>query len=131
MSMIPTNKILIIDDEEMMRLILRKYLSMVGYDVHEASTTKTALDLIKKINFDIAIVDIHMPQMSGEELIIQAKTIDPKIQFIIHTGTPEYAVSEQLKSLGIVQANVLVKPVEDMYTFQTTIQRLIDRRHHA
>ncbi|MBF0449349.1 MAG: response regulator [Candidatus Magnetomorum sp.] len=118
-------RVLILEDEEIVRLIINDFLKMTGFDVYESDNATSALQLLEKECIDISIVDINIPGISGEDFIVAAKRICPELQCIIHTGETDYKVSERLQKLGITQNSVLVKPVEDMYVFRTTIDRLL------
>lgn len=61
--------ILIVDDENDIRVVLRSLLELDGYRVTEAVDGQEALDLLLKSNFDLMILDLLMPRMSGEEVI--------------------------------------------------------------
>ena len=58
-------KILVVDDEEKIRLIIREYLENNGYDIDEADTGVEALDKLKSNSYDLCILDIMMPKMDG------------------------------------------------------------------
>jgi len=124
----PQKKILIVEDEEIVRIIVNDYLKMANYSSYESETTEEALELIKKEKFDLAIVDINMPGISGEEFMLSAKKISPDIKFLIHTGSDHYKVSENLKKIGLSQEAVLFKPVEDMQVFKTTIENILSKK---
>ncbi|ETR73117.1 MAG: Response regulator receiver protein [Candidatus Magnetoglobus multicellularis str. Araruama] len=109
----------------MVRLIVKDYLQMAGFDVYEFDNPIDAIAAIKKSPCEIAIVDINMPEMPGETFMQKARQVCGSIQFIIHTGAIDYKVPSSLKDLGISQKNVLVKPIEDMNEFQTVIKRLL------
>ena len=58
-------KILVVDDEEKIRLIIREYLENNGYDIDEADTGVEALDKLISNSYDLCILDIMMPKMDG------------------------------------------------------------------
>ena len=69
-------KILIVDDSRMIRSVLKRSLSLVGVDpgcVTEAENGKEALDLVQDGDFDVVLTDIHMPEMTGVEFIVEAR----------------------------------------------------------
>ena len=72
--------ILVVDDEEGMRLGLTKILEKEGYRVTTAANGEKALNLMERISFDLVISDLKMPKYSGIELL---KTINK-----INTGSP-------------------------------------------
>jgi len=117
-------RVLVLEDEEMLRLIVKDFLTVSGFETQAFADALSAIEILKNKAYDVAIVDINMPQMSGEEFIIQAKTLCPDIQFIIHTGHSCYNVSSRLKEIGVSQNNVLIKPVENMNVFVTKIQQM-------
>ena len=61
-------KILIIDDEEKIRQVIKEYCEAENYECFEADNGITALDLLKKNNYDLLVLDIMMPKMDGYEL---------------------------------------------------------------
>jgi len=67
-------KILIVDDEEMIRKYLRIHLEKLGYGVKEAADGEQAIEELGKDNFDLLICDILMPKKDGWEVIKEAKS---------------------------------------------------------
>ncbi len=67
-------KVLVIDDEEMIRRILRTYLAKWGFLVTEASDGEEALQEMAKDNFDLLICDILMPRKNGWEVLQEVKS---------------------------------------------------------
>ena len=101
-------KILIVDDEELMCLFLREALSRKNYDVECAKNGKEALSLIKKQTYDLVITDMKMPDISGIELLRKIKEISSQTQVIVMTayGTIENAV----EAMRLGAFNYLLKP---------------------
>jgi len=79
-------KILIVDDETIVRESLRDWMSDVGHQVLTAENGHQALEIIEKEKPAIAIVDLVMPGMDGIELLKRAKEISPNIEVIIITA---------------------------------------------
>lgn len=75
-------RILIVDDEELIRNVIKEYSSMEGYKVTEAENGLEALELVKNNDYDIVIMDIMMPKMDGYQAIKEIKKIKT-IPFII------------------------------------------------
>ncbi|MBT6612607.1 MAG: response regulator, partial [Deltaproteobacteria bacterium] len=71
-----TTRILIVDDELIIRESLGGWLERDGYSVSKAASGEEALDMIRKIYFDILLVDIKMGGMSGIELLKRGKEND-------------------------------------------------------
>ena len=81
-------KILVVDDELLLRDVMYDYLIRKGYDVYLASDGFKALEIAKKNKFDLALIDIKMPKMSGLELTKKLKEKYPNRNIIIMTGYP-------------------------------------------
>ncbi|MCR4393457.1 MAG: sigma-54 dependent transcriptional regulator [Dehalococcoidales bacterium] len=79
-------KILIVDDEAIMRDSLRDWLSDVGHDVLTAENSTQALEIIQKENPAVAVIDLVLPGADGLELLRKAKQLAPDIQVIIITA---------------------------------------------
>ncbi len=79
-------KILIVDDEAIMRESLRDWLSDAGHEVMTAENTEQALDLIQKEHPAVAVIDLVLPGADGLELQRRAKQISPDLQTIIITA---------------------------------------------
>jgi two-component system NtrC family response regulator len=108
-----TGKILVIDDEEVIRILLDKSLRMWGLEVTSFSSGNQALDSFQSGQFDIAIVDLRMPGFDGIEVLKRLKQSDPDIGVILMTafGSIESAV-EALNSGAI---DYLTKPLNIDY----------------
>ena len=58
-------KILIVDDEDLIRTVIKEYCSNSNYETEEASSGKEALELLKTKDYDLMVLDIMMPEMDG------------------------------------------------------------------
>jgi CheY-like chemotaxis protein len=104
-------KILIVDDEELIRLSLRKLLEKHGYRVDVAGSAEEALEKIKGNGFHIVITDIMMPDMDGIELLKKIKEQDRSIYVIMITA---YASLERaIASLKHGAGDFIQKPYEN------------------
>jgi two-component system cell cycle response regulator CpdR len=79
-------KILIIDDEPYILLMLKKMLERAGYEVDLASNGREGMDLFNKETADLVITDIIMPDKEGLELIIEMKRLRPNLKIIAMSG---------------------------------------------
>jgi len=107
-------RILVIDDEEMVTRILKDFLEDQGFTVTTRARGRESLDLVRAESFDIAIVDMRLPDMDGERFIVKCNEIRPGIRYFIHTGSLDYHLSDELKGIGMTDSSVLYKPVPDM-----------------
>ncbi|MFZ1517361.1 MAG: sigma-54 dependent transcriptional regulator [Ignavibacteriaceae bacterium] len=104
------HKILVVDDEEIIRDSLYYILEKEGYHVDKAENGKVAYDKIIANHFDLVITDIEMPVMKGTELLEKIKTLDFQTSVIIITafGSLDTAIS----ALRNGASDYILKPVE-------------------
>jgi DNA-binding NtrC family response regulator len=88
-------KILVVDDKEQMRDVLRKFLAAEGYAVTVAANGREALEQLNRAQFDLVLSDIKMPGMDGEELLDEILQSNPQATVILMTafGSIEAAVA--------------------------------------
>jgi CheY-like chemotaxis protein len=79
-------RILIVDDEDQMRALLRLMLEPAGHEVLDAANGKVALHLQKTMPADLVITDIIMPEMEGIELIRNIRKVTPHVKIIAISG---------------------------------------------
>ncbi len=79
-------RILVVDDEESVRIVLSQVLQEDGYAVSEAANAEQALAHMNKAPFSLVITDIVMPGMTGIELLEEIKQLYPETQVIIMTS---------------------------------------------
>lgn len=79
-------KLLIVDDEEDFRDAASAYFRKLGYSVSKASDGREALELVESQVFDVAIVDIHMPNLTGLQLLSELRASENDLQVIMLTG---------------------------------------------
>ncbi len=113
MSVTPI-RILVLDDESSVRESLGSYLEDRDFDVLLAESAEESLELLKRETVDCAIVDIRLPGIDGDDLILRAHGLQPSLKFLIHTGSTEYQLSESLIKIGIGDQDVFRKPLTDM-----------------
>ncbi len=103
-------KILVVDDEEIIRETLSFVLKNEGFQVVEADNGKTALEYIRKDYFDLIITDLEMPGVKGLDLLEEVKKISIQTSVIIITayGSLETAI----KALRNGASDYLLKPIE-------------------
>jgi CheY-like chemotaxis protein len=104
-------RVLVIDDEPAICLSLTAFLEDYGFKATSAESAEEALDLMKNNEYDVCIVDLRLPGMSGEELILQARERYPAQRHIIYTGSISYNLSDRLIALGMRPEHVFLKPV--------------------
>jgi two-component system response regulator AtoC len=118
-------KILIADDESLIRNFLKETLSRKGYDISLAENGQMAIDLLKKEEFDFVITDMKMPIKSGMEVLQMAKKIDPSITVIIMTAFA--SVENTVEAMNKGAFNYLLKPFS-AETIETIIKKANEHR---
>jgi YesN/AraC family two-component response regulator len=79
-------KILIIDDEPYILLMLKKMIEKIGYDVELASNGREGMDIFRNNGVDMVITDIIMPDKEGLEIILEMKQAQPDLKIIAISG---------------------------------------------
>jgi len=119
-------KVLVVEDEEMVRVNLADFLTDDGFDVVSCNGGEEALERIGKDLFDVAVVDIRLPGMDGDSFIRAAHARQSTMKFLIHTGSPQFALSKELADLGIGEKHLFQKPVSDMSILSREIKKLVE-----
>ena len=88
------HSVLIVDDEELVRGALQRQLTHLGYSCSTASGGKTALEMLRANDFDVALIDLHMPDMDGFSLLsaMQESDIDSVAVMLTSYGSMANAV---------------------------------------
>ena len=107
-------KILVVDDEMLVRDNLVAFCEDEGFDVISAESGEDALNILEKITFDIGIIDMRLPGIDGNAVIITAHNMNIKMKFIIHTGSSNYSLPSELVDIGLTSDNILRKPMSNM-----------------
>ena len=107
-------KVLIVDDEEFIRISLVAFLEDEGFQIYSANSAEQAMELVDQHNFDLGIIDMKLPGIDGNTLILELHKKNPSMKFIIHTGSVNYQVPRKLIALGINNQNILLKPVKNL-----------------
>jgi two-component system, NtrC family, response regulator AtoC len=117
-------KILVIDDEPILRDSLEIALKTSGYEVTTARTGEEGLEIFQKENPDLVLLDHWLPGINGDDVLRQIKERDPEIPVIIMTaqGSIELAVD----SMKIGAFDFLVKPF-DLDQIEALVRRGLDR----
>ena len=101
--------ILIVDDDVEIRKMLLQILNDEGYSVEAVERGKQALKMCKKGPFDVALVDINLPDIEGVELIKKLKHIQPNMIRVIITGHP--SVDNAVKAVNEKADAYVIKPI--------------------
>ena len=111
-------RVLVVDDESMVRTVLSKLLTLRGHTVHSAASGPEALDLVARETVDVVVADQAMPEMSGRVLAKVLSTRYPSLPIVLLTGDTD--VGEP----GGGIARILTKPFR-IDEIDATIQDLV------
>jgi len=105
-----SNKILVVDDEKIIRESLSYILKKEGYEVEEAENGKVAHNILRERSFDLVITDLEMPEMKGTELLQQIRKLNVQTSTVVITayGSLETAIS----ALRNGASDYILKPIE-------------------
>ncbi len=106
--------VLLLDDNTLVRESLNAWLTDDGFHVHAASNCAEAFRTLATTPIDFVMVDLQLPDMSGESFIVQAIERFPASHFAIHTGATCYRLSLELLNLGMRDDDVIYKPVSPL-----------------
>jgi len=118
-------RILIVDDEETIRLALRKFLRSRGYEVEIAGSGDQALECLARESFSLMLCDVRMPGMTGVQVVPQARALDPDLAIIMLTAVNDAATATEVLSAGAT--DYLMKPVE-LADLQQAVDRALNKR---
>jgi CheY-like chemotaxis protein len=116
-------RILIVDDDELMRELLSRYLEKEEYTVRVHSAPADALNSILSEPPDLILSDIKMPGMTGLELIERVRAMGVATPVIFITGTPSDELALQAKKLG--SREILTKPFKDLSVLSLAIKNAL------
>jgi len=103
-------RILVIDDDEGIRKVITTALNDESYITDTASNGKEAIEKSKTNAYNLAIIDIHLPDMEGTQLLSELKETTPKMRKIIVTGFPE--VQNAITAVKKGANDYITKPVK-------------------
>lgn len=114
-------KILIVDDEPIVRRALRRFFESKGHEVSEAEDGEEGLSSWKKVKPDLVILDVLMPKMSGPD-VLRLRPKDSTKVILISAYSGEYDV-KKAKSLGADY--YLPKPFQDIREIETLVHTIV------
>ncbi len=121
--------ILVMDDEEMIRLLANQILSLVGYKVYLAANGSEAIELYESIKPDLVILDLTIPAgMGGRETALRILEIDSDARIVISSGYSDDPILKDYREYGIL--DFLPKPynAEEMITHVNRIFKIIKNK---
>ena len=120
------SRILVVDDDDPLRVLVARGLSLDGHSSLTASDGAEALDILEaeQGRFDLLLTDIRMPLMDGIALALAAKQQFPELTIMLMTGYAEQR--ERAKSLESIVAEVMAKPFT-IADLRAAVMKVIER----
>lgn len=118
--------VLLVDDQPELRRLFKRSLNRAGYVVVEAGNGQVAVELVQQLHFDVVISDVHMPDMSGMELLGVVGDLDPNLPVVLTSGSPDPVSPHEADARGAFV--YLLKPVPFELMLQTTERAVAHRR---
>ncbi|RLI46147.1 hypothetical protein DRO69_03740 [Candidatus Bathyarchaeota archaeon] len=115
-------RILVVDDDESIRKVLATILEEKGYVVDTAENGKEAIEKSKKRFYNLALLDIRLPDMEGTELLTAMKETTPKMVKIIMTGYP--SLKNAIEAVNKGADAYILKPLNMDNTLHTIKEHL-------
>ena len=113
-------RVLVVDDEKVIRDFFRRVLSLLNAEVSEAQDGYQAIELAKANEYDVFFIDVRMPGIDGLETFRKIRSIHPQAQVVMMTG---YAVDDILKQAQDEGASQIIRKPFDI----TELKGIIDR----
>lgn len=95
------NRVLIIEDETVTAEAVKEALALDDISADIASDGESGLEKLKSNNYDLILLDLKMPGLSGDEVLSEIRKQDPFIDVIIYTNYSEFADIKKLANIGI------------------------------
>jgi signal transduction histidine kinase len=118
-------KIAVVDDEEVMRRLVTEVLQGEGYEVLTFSNPFEALEKVKRVNFDLILTDLKMPEMDGIELIRSAHKVNPDIGAIFMTGYASLSSAREAVKEGAY--DYILKPF-DLNEVRNSVNKALEKQ---
>jgi DNA-binding NtrC family response regulator len=123
--MMKQQRILIVDDDENITTVFQVNLESNGYEVETAKNGVEALEKTRRMFFNLALIDIKLPDMEGTDLIELLREVAPKMRMIIVTGFP--SLQNAINAVNKGADSYLLKPV-DMEQLLKTIEEQLSKQ---
>ena len=117
-------RVLVIDDEAMVRESMVAYLEDSGYQVVAVNSGHAGLEVLEQQDIDLILCDLRMPNLDGLEVLKQVKQRNHQTPFIVVSGAG--VMDDVVQALRLGASDYLVKPIIDMVVLEHSVQRNLD-----
>jgi len=122
-------RILVIDDDEVVLKNFKAILELEGYNVDTAVTGKEAIEKSNANFYNLALIDIRLPDMEGTQLLTTMRDTIPKMVKIIVTGYPSLENAKDAVNMGA--DGYVIKPIMDTNEFLQKIKEHLTKQEEA
>jgi DNA-binding NtrC family response regulator len=120
-----TARILIVDDDQSVRKVLTTILEDEGYNIESVGTAKKAIERTRKKSYNLALIDIRLPDIEGIELLTKMRDTTPKMRKVIITGYPTLQNAVEAVNRG---ADAYILKPFDMRNVLRTIKKELKKQ---
>lgn len=119
-------RILVVDDEQSITILLSRILQQPGYLVKTAGSGGEALKVIEEFSPNIVITDLNMPEMNGIDLMREVRKKRPEIDFILLTAFA--TVENAVQAMKEGAQDYLIKPLKDPDELRIAVSKILERQ---
>lgn len=116
-------RILVVDDEEEIREMVRRHFRFLGFHVDTAENGRAALAIMQEQRYDIVISDIMMPEMTGTDMLREIRKQYPMTHVIMMTGY--VTLDNALTCMRLGSDTLILKPLEDLGELEGAVERAV------
>jgi len=120
------NSILVVDDELLIRDLLYDFFSEKGWLVSVHESPERALETLRNRNFDIALVDLKMPEIDGIDFVKRIRNFKPSLPVVIMTAFP--STETAIEALRLKVNDYIIKPFNINKLFKILDELIIESR---
>ena len=120
-----SRKLLVIDDDNIVRQSISTYLSDSGYQVRDAASGKEGLALFQEFSPEVVLADLRMPEMTGIDVLREIHSQSPETPVIVISGVG--VMTDAVQALRLGATDYLIKPIVDMEVLEHAIRQSLER----
>jgi DNA-binding NtrC family response regulator len=118
-------RVLVVDDEDTIRVVLAKYLRTRGFEVTTADSGDAALETLAGGRFDLMLCDVRMPGLSGVEILLPALEANPELGIVMLSAVNDAPTATEAMAQGVL--DYLIKPIELKELYDAVMRALHKR----
>ncbi len=125
MSQSDPPRVLVIDDDDLVRNVIYDIVTSFGYGADMAASGAAGLALFDQNRYDVVLTDLLMPGMTGLEVLAAVRARDPKIPVLLISGSAAWAGDQRPLQDGVV----LIKKPVDIRVLENALSRVLTNGH--